>query len=272
MTDTILMCEPKYFAVSYEINPWMSGNIGSVDKSLATRQWNCLAEEIAKRANIKLVEPVDELPDMVFTANAAYVFDDKNVKYAITSTFRNVQRKGEEAHFEKWFANNGFTTIIPPSPLTFEGAGDCLTGEDDMAWVGHGFRSTQGAGTFVTSTLHQHQMSTNLLELTDARFYHLDTCFCPINNGFVLYFPKAFSEQSQNKIVSYYNGHSIPVTEEDATMFACNAVNIGNTIILNKASDNLKNRLNNIGFKVIEVDLSEFMKSGGAAKCLTLKL
>jgi N-dimethylarginine dimethylaminohydrolase len=128
------------------------------------------------------------------------------------------------------------------------------------------------AGLYVTNTLRAHNMSTNFLQLVDERFYHLDTCFCPLASDFVLYFPKAFDEQSNNKIISHFNGRSIPVSEEDATNFACNAINIGDVIILNKASDKLKDRLNNAGFEVIEIDLSEFMKSGGSAKCLTLKL
>ncbi|MFB3076486.1 MAG: nitrate reductase, partial [Lysobacterales bacterium] len=54
--------------------------------------------------------------------------------------------------------------------------------------------------------------------------------------------------------------------------FACNAINVGDTVILNKASDPLKARLMLAGFRVREVGLSEFLKAGGSAKCLTLKL
>ena len=64
----------------------------------------------------------------------------------------------------------------------------------------------------------------------------------------------------------------IVVDTADAGNFACNAVNVGDQVILNKASDPLKARLMLAGFSVHEVELSEFLKAGGSAKCLTLKL
>ena len=64
----------------------------------------------------------------------------------------------------------------------------------------------------------------------------------------------------------------LAVEKVEAQHFACNAVNIGEMVFLNQASDPLKARLMLNGFKVREVNLSEFLKAGGSAKCLTLKL
>ena len=64
----------------------------------------------------------------------------------------------------------------------------------------------------------------------------------------------------------------IVVDTEDAGNFACNAVNVGQELFVHKASDPLKTRLKRIGFAVHEIELSEFLKSGGSAKCLTLRL
>jgi N-dimethylarginine dimethylaminohydrolase len=272
MKDTILMCEPKYFAVSYEINPWMAGNIGLVDHNLAFKQWNNLADTISKYATIQLIEPVNGLPDMVFTANAAFTFNCRRNKYAIISRFRNEQRSDEEEYFADWFADNQFFLSIPNDPLTFEGAGDCLMSNDDYAWMGFGFRSSSEAKNYVSQLLYKFGIITNPLHLIDDRFYHLDTCFCPIGDDHVIYFPGAFDEESNRSITNHFNGYAIAVDEEDATNFACNAVNIGDKVILNKASHKLKDTLHFAGFEVIETDLSEFMKSGGAAKCLTLKI
>ena len=81
---TFLMCKPSYFEVRYVINPWMTANIGRVDKELASRQWNNLYDTLAEKTNIKLIEPVAGLPDMVFTANAGLVNKHKE---AIVSSF-----------------------------------------------------------------------------------------------------------------------------------------------------------------------------------------
>ncbi|MFL6447748.1 MAG: hypothetical protein ACJ746_08680 [Bryobacteraceae bacterium] len=62
------------------------------------------------------------------------------------------------------------------------------------------------------------------------------------------------------------------VTEEGTVHFACNAVNVGNTIILNYATPQLASRLASQGFEVIQTHMSEFMKAGGSTKCLSLRL
>ena len=64
----------------------------------------------------------------------------------------------------------------------------------------------------------------------------------------------------------------IAVGEEDALAFACNAVAAGRTIVVNRASTALVEALGRRGFEVMQTPLSEFMKAGGSAKCLTLRL
>jgi lysine-ketoglutarate reductase/saccharopine dehydrogenase-like protein (TIGR00300 family) len=107
----------------------------------------------------------------------------------------------------------------------------------------------------------------------DERFYHLDTCFCPLANGYLLYYPGAFDSYS-NRVIEMRVAPEkrIAIVEADAVNFACNAVNIESIVIMNKASDSLKSRLAEVGFQVIETPLTEFLKAGGAAKCLTLRV
>ena len=111
------------------------------------------------------------------------------------------------------------------------------------------------------------------LELTDPRFYHLDTCFCPLDGGLVMWFPEAFSAESRDKVCSVLpESGRIEVGEDDAALFACNAVCVNGTIVMNRASQSLTERLQEHGFRVIETPLDEFIKAGGSSKCLTLRL
>jgi len=64
----------------------------------------------------------------------------------------------------------------------------------------------------------------------------------------------------------------IEVSIEDAAAFACNAVEVGDAMVMHSATRGLRDRLNAIGYRVFATDLSEFHKAGGSAKCLTLKL
>src|SRR3989442_15864046 len=74
-----LMCRPEHFAVSYVINPWMDPESWAKDQRAhvaACREWTALYNRlIALGADIELVPPVAQMPDLVFTANAAAVPD-----------------------------------------------------------------------------------------------------------------------------------------------------------------------------------------------------
>lgn len=265
--DTILMCPPDFFTVDYVINPWMAGHEGSMDKELARRQWETLRDGLAKYANIVTIEPRPELPDMVFTANAGVVYGNK----AVASHFMPMERRPEEAHFKKWFRDNGFELLDLDEKIGFEGAGDCLLDrKGPWLWTGLGFRTEIEAHAELAKFFDREIVS---IRLVDSRFYHIDTCFCPLTDGFLMYHPPAFDFDSRIKIESRVPSHKrIVVDTMDAGNFACNAVNIGDQVFLNKASKPLKARLMLAGFTVHEVDVSEFLKAGGSAKCLTLKV
>ena len=263
---TFLMCKPSYFEVSYVINPWMAGNQGLVDKKRAAQQWKNLHDALSSKASIRLIEPVVGLPDMVFTANGGLVCHDHEV---IVSSFRHPQRQAESPHFSKFFEGSGYRVMRLNGDIKFEGAGDALYDSNGQVWVGYGLRSDVEAINEIATTFH---VRVNGLTLIDPRWYHLDTAFCPLANGCVISYEKAFSSQSVNKIKNEFGDRIIWVSDEDANNFACNALNIGNDIILNRASDELKAALNKNNFNVIEIDVSEFIKAGGACKCLTLEL
>jgi len=265
--QTILMCAPDFFSVDYIINPWMADNRGKTDHALALRQWESLKQALGTEGALSFIPQQKGLPDMVFTANAGLVLGNK----VIVSRFRSQERRGEEPYFANWFWKNGFEIINWPDDVAFEGAGDALFDRSQaILWSGYGFRSDGKAPAQLEKILGRRTIG---LHLIDPRFYHLDTCFCPLEDGYLMYFPKAFDAESQKNIEAFIPPEKrIVVAEEDALFFACNAVDLNKRIFLNNASADLQGQLKKAGFSPIVVPLSEFMKSGGAAKCLTLKL
>ncbi|MFO0142450.1 MAG: TIGR00300 family protein [Aphanizomenon sp.] len=262
-----LMCAPDHYDVDYVINPWMEGNIHKSSRDRAVEQWNKLYNVIKDHAIVDLVEPEKGWPDMVFSANAGLVLG-KNV---VLSRFLHKERQGEEPYFQQWFEQNGFNVYTLPKDLPFEGAGDALLDrEGRWLWAGYGFRSELDSHPFLAKWLDIEVIS---LRLMDERFYHLDTCFCPLANGYLLYYPGAFDSYS-NRVIEMRVAPEkrIAIVEADAVNFACNAVNVDSIVIMNKTSDGLKSRLAEVGFQVIETPLTEFLKAGGAAKCLTLRV
>ena len=266
-TATFLMCPPKLYDVNYVINPWMAGNVHASSRSRAAEQWQRLYEAVSRIAEVQLIDPEPGSPDMVFTANAGL---ERNGMVAISSFF-HPERQGEEPHFRRWFREAGYTVLDISRTTPFEGEGDALFSTDgSRLWAGHGPRTAPSSHQALREVWN---IEVTPLHLIDPRFYHLDTCFAPLEGGYAMYFPEAFDRSSVAAIEAFYPPEKrILVEEKDAVCFACNAINVGRSIILNRINGKLKEQLEDKGFEVVQVELSEFLKAGGAAKCLVMRL
>jgi N-dimethylarginine dimethylaminohydrolase len=257
------MCPPDYYGIEYEINPWMSRSRQS-DPEQSRRQWaglKALLEELG--AEIRLLEPVRGLPDLVFTANAALIFHNK----VYLARFRYPARQSETPVDEAWFREQEFECTTLPDRWSFEGAGDALFCGDTLfgAYV---IRSDAGALHWLGG---QIGCRTIPLQLVDQYYYHLDTCFCPLSDTEALYFPPAFDEYAQRSLVEHIPG-LIEVAPDEATRFACNAVVVGRHVVINTGCPKLETELHDRGYIPHSTELDEFIKAGGSAKCLTLRL
>ncbi len=272
-----LMCPPQHFAVTYSINPWMDpaawADGGEVLHADAKRQWAALRRALAKEgAVIDLLDPAPGLPDLVFTANAAVVLDRK----AVLARFRHGERRDEEplfaAMFESLKARGLIDDIIRmPDNVALEGAGDCIWDpQRRLFWMGSGFRSDPAAGPI----LERHFGAPCVpLALASPSFYHLDTAFCALPCGAVIYYPAAFRPAALAAIhARVAPADRIALDAEDAARFAANAVYVGRTIILSSCSTKLRSELEQRGYSVVETPLHAFLRSGGSACCLTLRL
>lgn len=260
-----LMCEPKFFEVCYVINPWMEGNMGKVNKALAGKQWQNLYDIVAGLASVSLIEAVAGLPDMVFTANAGLVHKND----FIVASFLHTERQPEAKLFGQFFLAQGYRVQHLWEKTIFEGAGDALFDSHERLWVGSGIRSDLHALDEIIAVL---DVEAHALELVDPHWYHLDTAFCPLPEGQAIAYEKAFTGKSVADLNRAFGENIIWVSELDAKNFACNAISIDQNIIMHKASAELKFALKQRGFEVIEANVSEFIKAGGACKCLTLEI
>jgi N-dimethylarginine dimethylaminohydrolase len=260
---TILMCPPDYYGIEYEINPWMNRLVGS-DPVQARRQWLALRDTLIELgAAVELIAAAPGLPDEVFTANASLVY--RNL--AIVSRFRYGERQGESPLFEQWFSDRGFRAENLPEGMYFEGAGDALFCGETL-YAGYRFRSDARSHHWIGERLG---VQTLPLELVDPRFYHLDTCFCPLSEAEAIYYPGAFDDYGRS-VLSSRISRLIEVSADEAVSFSCNAVVVGRIVILNEGAPKLAKALTEAGYATRPLTLTEFIKAGGSAKCLTLRL
>jgi N-dimethylarginine dimethylaminohydrolase len=259
----LLMCPPDYYGIEYEINPWMSRSRGS-SLERARAQWRILHNTlVGLGATVELMTPRPGLPDLVFTANAGLVFGGR----FFSSCFRHEVRARESPHFDAWFAAHGFAVEHLPPGMYFEGAGDALFCGPSL-FTGYRIRSDVQGCQHLAGMIRRQVLP---LELVNPYFYHLDTCFCPLAPGEAIYYPEAFDVYGRKVLQTHVPG-LIAATDAEAKRFGCNAVVVGKAVVTNTGCDRLAADLRAAGYTPVAVELDEFLKSGGSAKCLTLRL
>lgn len=262
-TAHVLMCEPRHYRIAYEINPWMH-RTNAVVEHLARAQWRDLHRALLDLdVRVELVEQRQDVPDMVFTANAGILSGTRFVP----ANFRFAERQPESPVFTRWFADRG-TEIIAIDPAHhWEGEGDVLE-VDGRVFTASGTRTESSALDALDSIL---AVQTIRLELVDPRFYHLDTCFFPIDAHRAMFVPGAFSEVSRSRLEASFDD-LIEVPLEDGLRFACNALRVRDTVVLNSGCGRTVAALERRGFRCVETPMGEFLKAGGSVKCLVLTL
>jgi N-dimethylarginine dimethylaminohydrolase len=272
--SSFLMTDPACFDVSYRINPWMQPKAWSAERLAEAKAGSAQLKAAlqAAGAHVETVEAVRGLPDLVFPANAAVVLDGK----VLLARFLHPERQGEEAVFRSAFLTlqkRGLVRDVVdlPQGVFQEGAGDAIWDADrKLFWVGYGQRSSKSSIAAIRETFGQDVAP---LELASDRFYHLDTCFCPLAGGKLLYYPPAFTSQALAAIHARVpEAQRIEASHEEAGAFCVNAVNLDARVIMARAPASLRAKLRDRGYSLIEIDLDPFILSGGGAYCMTLRL
>ena len=179
------------------------------------------------------------------------------------------QRKDEVAYIEQWFRQAGYEIhYLDDAKIDdFEGCGDAIwhTGKQ-LLWGGFGYRSSIKAYNTISETF---DLPIIALELVDETFYHLDTCFCVLDEETVLIYPDAFTDEGKALIHALFD-NVIAATEYEAKKrFACNATcPDGKNVIIQQGCTDVNKNLRDAGFAVHEVNTGEFLKSGGSVFCM----
>lgn len=264
---TVLMCRPRWFTVSYRINPWMHPNTPT-DTALAEWQWQQLHDTYRELGfAVHLIDPVPHLPDMVFTANGGFVLGG----VACGARFRHPERQPEAAHFMAWFRVNGFVVHEPQH--VNEGEGDFLLAGDTIL-AGTGFRSTPASHAEL-QRLYGRKVVT--LRLVNPDYYHLDTALAVLDpdggavKAGIAFAPAAFDEASRAELRRRFPG-AIEVSEADAGVFGLNAFSDGRHVVVAAQAGDLQGQLRAAGYEPVPVDVSELWRGGGGIKCCTLEL
>lgn len=260
----MLMCPPDHYGIHYEINRWMDVSRPAAPVRAAA-QWRCLRAAVADLPGVEVVEiaPRPGLPDMVFTANGGLHVDRR----VVLGTFRHPERRGESGHFAAWFAAHGYQVVVPPDGLFLEGAGDVV--RTATGWIGgYPQRSSASAHRWLAEALGEEVIS---VELVDPRYYHLDTCLVVLGSQCAACVAEAFDAYGLAVLHDRF-ADLIEVDSVEGERFACNFVAWARHAIVPAGSFRLAAALAERGWTTAEIAVDEFIKAGGACRCLVLTL
>ena len=258
-----LMCPPEHFGVLYEINPWMHREV-RVDAERARQEWHDLKATLEQAgAAIEVLEPAPDLPDIVFTANAGVV----NGRQFVPSRFMHPERQGEVPCDVDWFEQHGFTVEQLPEHVHHEGAGDALP-FGSVLLSGYRFRSDAASHAYLSRLTGAAVRS---VELADERLYHLDLTFCPLDARRAMVAPDGWDSYGR-RVVEALVPELLVLDLDQALAFCANSVVVGTTVVMPSCPPTVGRQLEAWGFDVVVCVVDEFLKAGGACRCLTLAL
>jgi N-dimethylarginine dimethylaminohydrolase len=259
------MCRPDHFTVVYRINPWMHPQVPT-DTALALRQWQSLYDTYVRLGHtIELIDPIEGLPDMVYSANGGFTLDGK----AYTARFTYPERQAEGPAYGEWFRQRGFE--VHEAREINEGEGDFLL-VGDVILAGTGFRTSVESHAEIGRVFDREVVT---LRLVDDRFYHLDTAIAVLDpegaDANIAYLPEAFDEASRAELQRRYPD-AVEVGADDAQWLGLNSISDGRHVVIAEKAKGFEASLRERGYTPIGLDLSELLRGGGGVKCCTLEL
>lgn len=260
----ILLCPPLYFDIEYAINPWMHID-QKVNREKVLKEYANLKNKYTELGvQFDELQPTQGLPDQVYTTDMGLPVG----KLFIKSNFKYGQRKPEATIGAEYFTSKKYAVYNLPPTISFEGEGDLIK-NNDRYFMGWGQRTMYKAEEYLQIALQKEVIP---LKMINPSFFHLDTCFAPLNNDVAIYYPKAFSEDGRQTLKQYFK-EIIPIHKKDADAFACNLVMFNKNIVVHEGlSKELRKKIESYGFIVHGLDMSEYLKGGGSVKCVSLQI
>ena len=266
-----LTVAPDHFRVEYAINPFMDVH-HQPSAATARDQWDGMVHALRDAgARVDVLPGRRDAPDMVYAMNLGLALSrtdaDGTVRpTAVMSHMRYPQRRTEVRSAQPWFAEHGFATAY----VGRDGVGAHLEAGDAFAFgdalvVGYGPRTEELALKHLATDL---DVRVRGLRITNPGMYHLDLAFCPLDSTRAMVCPAAFDDASAAAALALVP-EPLVLSEEEALTFCANSVVVGSTVLMPACPDRVRRQLEDWGFEVVLLDVSEFHLGGGSVRCLT---
>jgi N-dimethylarginine dimethylaminohydrolase len=261
-----LMVRPDHFRVDYAINPFMDP-ADQPDPARTRAQFDAVVTAIkAAGGSVDVLPQRPDAPDMVYAMNLGLFLEDAAGGRVVLSHMRFPQRRTETGSADAWAAARGLRRTY----VGRDGVGAHFEAGDAFAWrgelvVGHGPRTEELALKHLATELG---VTVRGVRITHPGMYHLDLSFLPLDETRAMVCPAAYDDASAAALLALVP-EPLVLTEAEALTFCANAIVLGRTVVMPACPDRVRAQLEQWGFEVVVVDVSDYLKGGGAVRCLT---
>jgi N-dimethylarginine dimethylaminohydrolase len=254
-----------------------------VNKAKVAKQHKAVETAFQHMITYRLPHTTEKLPDIVFVANGGLALPRLPVPLVILPWMKYPQRRTEGPYLEAMFAKLGIATHAFPgsAQAPFEGAAELKWFHGGrLAICGPGWRSTRETfrrlGALLKEIYEEYGLEAPellILPLVSDNYYHLDVAMLEFDDDKCVVHKRAFSQKSIQTLQKTLGPSNVTVLDTTDS-FCLNAVVDGPHLITHQLTDPAVRPIleKATGRRVHEVDTSEFERSGGSVRCMTLDI
>lgn len=229
-----------------------TSNLGQPDFSKTLEQHAAYCEALIKcGVELTVLDADESYPDGCFVEDTAVV----NSRVKVISRPGAAARRGEEEAIAQVLAGYGPTEAIT-APGTMEG-GDILRAENHY-YIGISERTNEEGAGQLSAILARHGFTTSIIRVEAG--LHLKSDIAYLGNGNFISTP-VFSNVAHpaNTIIL-----------EPDEYYSANCLRVNDYLLVAKGFPKSKMKILELGYNIIELDMSEFRKMDGGLTCLSL--
>ncbi|MFH0067225.1 dimethylarginine dimethylaminohydrolase family protein [Peribacillus sp. NPDC056705] len=259
----VIVCEPRYMEIREIINETQKEfQEENIDQALAMKQHAQFIKAL-EHEGIEVIKlpPQFTYPEQVFTRDIGFTLG--NTVYV--AELATGIRQGEEQILKSWLETNGISYFNLLKNY-IEGGDVIIDGK--TIYIGISERTDETSVKHLQTLLPEYDViAVPFIET----FLHLDCVFNIISPTEALIFPESFTKKEMDLLASRYD--MIEVTKEEQFTLGTNVLSIGNKRLFSlPCNKQVNSQLRERGYEVIEIDISEIIKSGGSFRCCTMPL
>ncbi|MEQ6388465.1 dimethylarginine dimethylaminohydrolase family protein [Bacillaceae bacterium S4-13-58] len=259
----VILCEPRYMSIREVINEAQKKyKDEGIDVEKAMKQHHDFVDKLRSfNVDVTLLLPHKKFPEQVFTRDIGFTLGQT----IFVAEMKSDVRRGEENVLKSWLEAEeiSYYNIVGEE---IEG-GDVVI-DRDTVYVGLSDRTNQIAINHLKGLLSKYEVITVPFE---KKYLHLDCVFNVLSPDLALLYPGVIEKEQEELIRSRYE--VIEINKEEQFTLGTNILSIGNKRVFSLPQNKHVNKeLTKRGFDIIEVDISEIIKSGGSFRCCTMPM